>query len=66
MGKALRLNCRRCAAFTHAIHRKDDPKHIVRCDGCGKKHSTDSIHFVDTNKTFDRDESGALIEDVGV
>jgi len=66
MAKGLRLNCRRCASFTHAGRKPDDPKSVVRCGECGKKHSTDSIHFVDVDKTFDRDESGALIEDVPI
>ena len=66
MEKGLRLNCRRCASFTHAVRRRDDPDSVVRCDGCGKKHSTDSLHFVDVDKTFDRDESGALIEEVPI
>lgn len=59
----LRLNCHKCGAFTEYERRKNDPKTVVRCGGCGKKHSTDSIFMVNPVKDYDRAEDGTLIEE---
>jgi len=62
MYQELRLNCNRCGSFTR-YHRNDgDPNTVVRCDGCGKRHSTDSVFMVDPHRSFRRDEAGNLIE----
>lgn len=60
----LRLNCHQCGEFQE-YHQKDgDPKTVFRCDGCGKKHSDDSIFFINLNRDYDRDERGVLIEEL--
>ena len=60
----LRVNCHQCGDF-HDYHRKDgDPNTVIRCDGCGKKHSDDSIYMVDLNREYARGPSGALLEDL--
>lgn len=59
----LRVNCNDCGAFED-YHRNDgDPKTVVRCSGCGKRHSTDSVWMVDPDKKYERDERGVLLED---
>lgn len=60
----LRLNCHRCGDFTDYHRKNDDPQTVIRCGGCGKKHSTDSIFMVDLNRDYDRDESGTLLENL--
>lgn len=60
--KELRLNCTACGAFQPFDRRGSDPKTVVRCDECGKKHSRDSVYMVRPGRSFDRDESGALLE----
>lgn len=62
MRKKLRLNCNDCGSFTEYHRNDDDPETVVRCDDCGKRHSTDSVWMVDTSKSYQRDESGALLE----
>lgn len=60
----LRLNCHPCGDFTE-YHRKDnDPNTVVRCDGCGKKHSTDSLYMVNPTREYDRAEDGTLLENL--
>lgn len=58
-----RLNCSNCGRWTIPNHKPGDPSHILRCDDCGKKHSEDSVFFIDLDRTWQRDESGALVED---
>lgn len=60
----MRLNCSACGDWTIPIQRATDPSHIFRCDDCGKKHSEDSVHFIDVERSYERDESGALVEDL--
>jgi DNA-directed RNA polymerase subunit RPC12/RpoP len=60
---ALRLNCSACHAFTRYTRQLDDPTTVVRCKDCGKKHSDDSVWMVDTHTTYERDDSGALLEE---
>ncbi|UBF23129.1 Zn finger [Haloarcula virus HCTV-16] len=60
--RELRLNCTRCGDFTHASI--GSTKNVVVCDDCGKRHSQDSLHFIDLDKDYERDESGQLIEDL--
>lgn len=60
----LRLNCERCGRFTEYASKTGDPDSVVRCDECGKKHSTDSVYMADLHRTYQRDESGALVEDI--
>ena len=62
--KEMRLNCTNCGDFTHAHRKRGDPDTVARCNDCGKKHSNDSIHFVDLNRDYERDEDGELTEDV--
>lgn len=57
-----RLDCVRCNEFTE-YHRDDgDPDTVVRCDECGKRHSDDSVYFVDPDKRYERDESGVVYD----
>lgn len=58
----LRLNCTRCGAFTEYGRRDDDPGTVVRCDACGKRHSTDSVFMVDPDRRHERDEAGTLTD----
>lgn len=58
----LQLNCHRCGDFTEPIKRKDDPDTVVRCGGCGKKHSEGSIYFIDMNREYNRSEDGVLLD----
>jgi uncharacterized Zn finger protein len=59
----LRLNCNDCGAFNE-YHRIDgDPRTVVRCDVCGKRHSNDSVWMVNIRKDYDRDEAGNLLEE---
>jgi transcription elongation factor Elf1 len=60
--RALLLNCTRCGDFTEAS--VGSTKNVAVCDECGKRHSTDSLHFVETERDYERDEAGKLIEDV--
>lgn len=55
------LDCTKCGDFTEATGRFDDSKNVVRCAECGKRHSTDSMHMVDPEKYYHRDESGKLL-----
>lgn len=61
--RELRLNCNDCGAFTEYYRKDDDPGTVVRCDGCGKRHSRGSIWMVDPYRDFERDEAGNLLED---
>jgi len=61
--KDLYLNCTKCGEFTVALQMKDDPKTVVRCKDCGKKHSDNSLYFVDPDDDHERDEAGNLLED---
>lgn len=58
----LRLNCTRCGDFTHA--ETGSTKNVVRCKDCGKRHSTHSLHFVEVDKDYERDEAGNLMEEL--
>jgi len=60
---ALRLNCSACHDFTRFDRRVDDPTTVVRCSECGKKHSDDSVWMVNTHRSYERDESGTLLEE---
>ena len=62
MRHRLRLNCNRCGDFVEYHRKSDDPKTVVRCDGCEKKHSTDSVWMVDVFNDYRRDETGSLLE----
>jgi uncharacterized Zn finger protein len=62
MRRKLLLNCNRCGDFVEYEAKKDDPKTVVRCGECGKRHSIDSIWMVDTAKEYERDEGGVLLE----
>lgn len=62
--RQLRVNCHRCGAFAKYTHNREDPDTVIRCSGCGKKHSTDSLHMVDTLRDYQRDETGTLIEQI--
>jgi uncharacterized Zn finger protein len=62
MVQELRLNCTRCGSFNTYYRKDDDPETVVRCDDCGKRHSTDSVFMVDPNRRHDRDESGQLVD----
>lgn len=51
----LRLECSKChggndeapgGALTKPVRRRDDPKTVVRCAECGKKHGRDSLTVV--------------------
>lgn len=57
------LNCTRCHEFTDYYHEADNVE-VVRCEECGKRHSTDSTFAVTPGKTYDRDEAGTLMESV--
>lgn len=63
MRRELRLNCNDCGSFTEYDRRTDDPKTVVRCGECGKRHSSDSVWMVDTATSYERDEAGVLLED---
>ena len=62
----LRLNCTRCGSFEeYEVEKKtSDGGQIVRCEECGKRHSDDSVHFIDPDRRYQRDEAGNLLEDV--
>lgn len=64
--RELRLNCTNCGAFRDYEHEQktSDGGQIVRCGRCGKRHSDDSLHFVDPTRKYDRDEAGNLLEDL--
>jgi uncharacterized Zn finger protein len=63
MRHELRLNCNGCGDFNEYHRHDDDPDTVVRCDGCGKRHSTDSVWMVKPEKSYERDETGNLLED---
>lgn len=58
----LYLNCTRCGEWCPYDERVDDPAGVVRCAKCGKKHSDDSVWFVDPDDPVERDGSGRLVE----
>lgn len=58
----LRLNCTACNDFTEYRTRGDDPDTVVRCADCGKRHNKDSVWLIDPSDSFERDESGTLLE----
>lgn len=60
----LRLNCHRCGDFMEYYRKRDDPNTVIRCDGCGKKHSDDSLFMVNPNRQYDRAEDGTLLENL--
>lgn len=62
MNQELRVNCNECGAFTEYTRNNDDPKSVVRCGDCGKRHSTDSVWMVDPTRNYERDERGSLLE----
>jgi len=37
------LDCSDCPDTTDPDRKRDDPKTVVRCAECGKRHSTDSL-----------------------
>lgn len=55
------LNCTRCGAFTEY---QTEEGEVVRCEECGKRHSTDSLHLVNPQRVghYRRDEAGTLLE----
>jgi len=55
-----RLNCERCGQFTEF---QNESKAVVRCGDCAKRHSVDSLHMVEPDKTYHRDETGELHEE---
>lgn len=63
MNYDLALNCHRCGEFTEPHRKRDDPKTVMRCGGCGKKHSEDSVFFIDLDRTYERAEDGTLLEE---
>lgn len=62
----LRVNCERCGQFQEYEAEKEaaDGSLIVRCAACGKRHSDASLYTVDLHRTYRRDESGELLEDL--
>jgi len=62
MQSELRLNCNRCGSFEEYHRKLYDPDPVVRCGGCGKKHSTDSVFMVDPHADHERDEAGNLTD----
>lgn len=58
----LRLDCKRCGEFRTYGRESDDPDTVVRCDECGKRHSTASIYSVDPDRQYRRDEAGTLTD----
>lgn len=64
---ALRLNCSECRKFTeYEDLGKDDGDRIqVKCEECGKRHTSERLYLVDTANTYQRDEvTGELLEDL--
>jgi uncharacterized Zn finger protein len=61
-----RLNCIDCGRFTEYTveQTRADRSLLVRCAECDKRHGEDSIMFVDLHRTYPRDESGRLAEEV--
>lgn len=55
----LRLNCTAC----HAFREYDRDGNVATCAECGKRHSTDSLYAVVPGISYERSESGALLED---
>jgi NAD-dependent SIR2 family protein deacetylase len=46
-GSKTRLECSKCRpGSTRPVRYRDDPKSVVRCASCGKKHSRDSLTVV--------------------
>lgn len=37
------LECRDCDDFVFPVRRETDPKTVVRCTDCGKKHHVESL-----------------------
>jgi len=66
MAHDLRPNCTNCHRFTpYEVEQETaDGGQIVTCESCGKRHSDDSVHFVDLSRTYERDEAGTLLEDL--
>ena len=58
-GWGMRLNCTRCGSFTGY---EDESDTVVACAECGKRHSRESVHMVDTDRRYKRDEAGNLID----
>lgn len=63
MYRELLLNCNDCGTFTDYSRNDEDPKTVVLCDECGKRHSTDSVFMVDPDRSYERDEAGVLLQD---
>ena len=40
---AIVLPCKRCGKTGSPMRRRDDPKTVVRCGACGKRHSTEAL-----------------------
>lgn len=40
------LRCVECNELTDPTRQADDPKRVVRCLTCGKKHSLDSLRYI--------------------
>jgi NAD-dependent SIR2 family protein deacetylase len=40
------LRCTGCDTLTEPTRREDDPKSVVRCAECGKRHSTASLEWI--------------------
>lgn len=59
LGHPTLLNCTRCECFREF---ERDSENVVRCDDCGKRHSTDSLFVADPEKEYERDEAGELQE----
>lgn len=66
--KELQLNCTRCGEFKQYEPDRDRDGNlrsdVVKCTDCGKKHSDKSLYMVDPNRSYERDESGTLLEEV--
>lgn len=41
--EGMHLQCTRCDEETLPEWREDEPKTVIRCASCGKKHNTDSL-----------------------
>lgn len=55
----LLLNCVECGAFQEWERVQEN---VVDCAECGKRHSDNSLHVADPDKSYERDEAGALLE----
>lgn len=56
----MRLNCTRCGTFRDWWRESEN---VVRCDQCDKRHSDNSLHVIDPEKRYERDEAGNLLEE---